>query len=435
MSFQTWAQSGFETIERGMNGARGSELHKERKAEFSEFLSSGVPTPRDEEWKYSDFREISEKQYELADANVSIDAQILVPFAAESSNLIVLVNGSYVESLSRLSSANVTVRSLADLLHGRESDDRIAKNFNSIKSLHERSLSSLNYGLVNGGVAIVVSSAKEFQTIEIVHVSSESKAPTVHTPRSFVIVESNASVTVIERFVAIGSGERFSCAVSEIKLGDNAECDYYAASSQNDATIHYHSLQAEVSRDARLRAHLFPFGGRLVRNEVNYNLIGSNSHSTINGLTVLTDTQHVDNSTVIRHAVPHCESSELFKGIYQHKSRGVFQGTIIVEKEAQKTNAFQSNQALLLSKEASIDSKPQLKIWADDVKCTHGATVGQLDDEALFYIRSRGISREVASALLTEAFAGEVLAGVRVPALQTALRSHLYQKLGIELPE
>ncbi len=434
MSLQAWAENNFQVLERCMNGAFGGKLHSDRKSALATFLNSGVPTPRDEEWRYSDFRELGEREYRLPEGAPAIPESELAQVAGDAALRVVLVNGVFHQTLSRITANHVAITPLADILHGKDTDTRIAAAFNSTKSLHQRPMNSLNYALMSGGAAVVVSGESK-QPIEVVHISTASDSPTVHAPRLIVVIEPNAAATIVERFISLGYKDRFVCAVTEFKIGANADCDYYATTKSGDEVIHYHSLQAEIERDARMRTHLFPLFGKLVRNEVNYNLIGSNSHSTINGLSVISGTQHVDNSTVIRHAEPHCESSELFKGIYNDKARGVFQGTIIVEKGAQKTNAFQSNQALLLSKEASIDSKPQLKIWADDVKCTHGATVGELDRDALFYLRARGISREAAAALLTEAFAGEVLSGVRVESLRAELRNDFYTKLRIDTPE
>jgi Fe-S cluster assembly protein SufD len=276
------------------------------------------------------------------------------------------------------------------------------------------------------GFAIRVSSSVEAsQPVEIVHIHTDQSAPTSIFPRTIVSVESSGALTCIERFVTLNQSVNLCVAVTEIIVGDGARVDYYAEAEHTPATTHYHSVQTQSGRDAQLRMHLFPSGAKICRNEVNVHLLGTGSHTLLNGLSLPRDSQQIDTSTVIRHAVPHCESSELFKGVYRDRSRGVFQGTIIVEKDAQKTNAFQSNQAVLLSKEASSDAKPQLKIWADDVKCTHGATVGQLDEEALFYIRSRGVAPSDAQNMLLEAFVGEVLGGVKVESLRDRVRARV----------
>ena len=199
---------------------------------------------------------------------------------------------------------------------------------------------------------------------------------------------------------------------------------------ESHQAYHISNTAIEQGRDSTVRTHIFSFGGALVRNNVNVALKGSASNAVLNGLTVLRGNQHVDNATLIHHIEPSAESREHFKGIYADESRGVFSGTITVEKIAQKTNAFQSNQALLLSPKASIESRPQLKIWADDVKCTHGATVGQLDADALFYLRSRGISKETAHNFLIKAFASEVLLSVSNPLVRAHVESVLSGVLG-----
>lgn len=433
MTSQGWIENSFAIVEQGMNGARQSALHTSRRTALESFLSQGMPTPHDEEWRYSNLKELADQNYALPDMLVETAISPALLSSPLKGIRIVFVNGGFRESLSTLpQDGSVVVEALSGFLHAKAGDERIAGAFNTTETFHQRSLTPINAALMRDGVAVLVRRAAVIsEPIEIVHIAAASKGATVHTPRLLLVVEEQAQVTVVERFCTDGQGNRFNCAVSEVLTGANASCDYYAVSQQDQETVHYHSLQASIARDARFRSHLLPLNARLARNEVNLNLLGSNSHATVNGLTVLNGNQHVDNSTVMRHAVPHCESSQLFKGIYGASSRGVFQGTIIVEKDAQKTNAFQSNQSLLLSSEASTDTKPQLKIWADDVKCTHGATVGQLDEDALFYIKSRGISADIAAALLTEAFAGEVLAGIEVESLRESVRTCLFEKLGL----
>jgi Fe-S cluster assembly protein SufD len=236
-------------------------------------------------------------------------------------------------------------------------------------------------------------------------------------------------VVVVESHTGVEGACYLSLPITEIRADSNAQVDYYKIQVESTEAFHVSGLVAQAHRDAHVRNHIFSFGGALVRNNAQMLLRGAQSQAVLNGLSLLNAEQHVDNTTLIHHIEPSAESREHFKGIYSGKSRGVFSGTITVDKIAQKTNAFQSNQALLLSSDASIESRPQLKIWADDVKCTHGATVGQLDKDALFYLRSRGLSLEAAKGFLVHAFASEVLTSVQV----NSVRDYVEQLISARL--
>jgi Fe-S cluster assembly protein SufD len=219
---------------------------------------------------------------------------------------------------------------------------------------------------------------------------------------------------LIESFVGLTESSYFTCGVSEILIDDNAHVQHYKIGVEGANAYHVSSTHVRQNRDSRYDLKLFSLGGSLVRNEVYPMLCDEGIESYLSGLTVVGGEQHVDNFTVVEHAKPHSSSNQVFKGIYGGNSRGVFTGTIVVAEQAQKTNAFQSSANLLLSETAQVDTRPQLKIWADDVKCSHGATIGQLDDEALFYLRSRGINSVEAKSMLIRAFANEVLESVGI---------------------
>jgi Fe-S cluster assembly protein SufD len=236
-------------------------------------------------------------------------------------------------------------------------------------------------------------------------------------------------MTVVESHVGAAGIRYLSLPIVELAAGAGACVDYYKIQVESQQAFHVAGLTALQGRDAQIKVHMFSFGGALVRNNAQTLLNGSGAHAVLNGLSVLAGSQHVDNATLIHHIEPHGESREHFKGIYRDASKGVFSGTITVEKIAQKTNAFQSNQALLLSSDASIESRPQLKIWADDVKCTHGATVGQLDADALFYLRSRGVGEQEAKAFLVHAFASEVLSSVDAIPVKEYVEKLITEKL------
>jgi Fe-S cluster assembly protein SufD len=263
------------------------------------------------------------------------------------------------------------------------------------------------------------------------HLVTERGVGAIVTPRVSLEVGAGAKVSVIETYGAATSGRYLALPLTEVRAHAGAVVEYVQLQQQSESALQVASLAVEQHRDAVVRSFLLSVGGAVVRNNVQVALRGSNTSAVLNGLSVLRGAQHIDNATVIHHIEPHAESREHFKGVYADQSRGVFSGTITVEREAQKTNAFQSNQAVLLSASASIESRPQLKIWADDVKCTHGATVGQLDADALFYLRSRGLAHQVARNLLLHAFASEVLT-MLVPG---PIRNHVEAMLSGRLNE
>jgi Fe-S cluster assembly protein SufD len=247
-----------------------------------------------------------------------------------------------------------------------------------------------------------------------------------HTaPRTLIVVGADAHCTIVESYS--GTGRYFTNAVTEIVAGDRAVVDHYKVQREDEAAFHVATMQVQLGRSANFTTHSISLGGALVRNDVNV-LLAEGTEATVNGLYIVNGTQHVDNHTSIDHAQPHGTSHELYKGILDGRSSAVFNGRILVRKDAQKTDSKQTNKNLVLSDDAVIDTKPELQILADDVRCTHGATIGQLDAEALFYLQSRGIGKRQARSLLTYAFAQDVIDRIRVADLREQLEKFLFEK-------
>ena len=265
--------------------------------------------------------------------------------------------------------------------------------------------------------------------MHLVFLASASPAPGVSYPRVLVAAERGASVTVVESYASLGEGAHFTCAQTELLAADGASIDLTRLQFENAESRHVSGTFGRQGRDARIATRTFTLGGTLVRNDVAVVLDGENGAVVMDGLSIAGAGQHVDTHTMIDHAKPLCSSREAYKGVIDGNGRGVFSGRIIVRRNAQKTDARQSNNSLLLSNEAAADSKPQLEIFADDVKCTHGATVGRLDEDALFYLRARGIGVDDARAILTYAFAGEIVARVPVAAVREHLDTLILQRL------
>jgi Fe-S cluster assembly protein SufD len=379
------------------------------------------PTPKVESWKYTNPEVIANGSFALAAPPTSIPARgLLDPFVLKGAEpfLLVLVNGHYEPSLSFSGSLEgLQIRVLRDLADG--SRESTAKQIGRSNVHVQAPFAALSTAIMSEVVCIEVARGSVVTTpIQVLSVTTPEGNGSVQATRVVITVAENAQVIVVESHVSLGAEEYLSLPVTEAFVEEGGVLDHYRVGLEADSAFHIGHTVIEQARNSNGSTMAFSFGGKLVRNSIDFELKGSGSCSTVNGLSVLKGEQHVDNSTCIHHIEPHCESRELFKGIYADTSRGVFSGTIVVESEAQKTNAFQSNQSLLLSPTASIETRPQLKIWADDVKCTHGATVGQLDGDAMFYLQSRGIGREDARNFLLHAFAGEVVSSVRLEPLR-----------------
>jgi Fe-S cluster assembly protein SufD len=421
---QSWTSSALAEVKK-RQGSLGSlsALIAEAESVFSKVL---FPTPRMEAWKYTNTEAIAQGSYApVSTESGEVSGDVLKPFFIEglSAHTLVFVDGIYA-------AAHSSKGELAGARIVRLSDGAV-EGIGSLAPHQEDAFAALSTALLTDGVAIVVAkSAVVEKPIHIVHVATSKSTGRVVAPRLFVQAAENSQVTIVESHVTTGGEKYLSLPVAEIVAADNAIVDYYKYQQEAVSANHVSNTIVSQGRSGNVSTHIFSFGGALVRNNVTANLKGSGANAVLNGLSVLSGTQHVDNTTEIHHIEPSIESREHFKGIYADASRGVFSGTITVDQIAQKTNAFQSNQALLLSPNASIETRPQLKIWADDVKCTHGATVGQLDQDAMFYLRSRGIGREEARNFLIHAFASEVLSTVKVPALKEYVEAAITEKLG-----
>jgi Fe-S cluster assembly protein SufD len=270
--------------------------------------------------------------------------------------------------------------------------------------------------------------------IHLLFVTRSGVEQVLSQPRVLILTGANSQVRVVESHAGDGETPYLSNAVTEVSVGDHAVVDHYTVVREAEAAFRIGSLHVTLGRASNFSSHTITLGGAIVRNTAHVVLAGEGGECTLNGLYLAKGRQLVDNQTTIDHAQPHCDSHELYKGILDGRSRAVFNGKIIVRLDAQKTDAKQSNKTLLLSEDAQITTKPQLEIFADDVKCTHGATVGQLDQDALFYLRSRGLSRDQARQLLTHAFAADLLAHIKVEAIRTQLDALLLERLPAEAP-
>ncbi len=398
----------------------------ERQSALAAFAEMGFPTAHDEEWRYTNLAPLLRQEFApfpgIAEVPESIE-RWRVPDL--DSHLLVFVDGRYQPALSSVDALGNGVRVgnlAASLWEGTEQPlGRIAPRARD-------AFVELNTAFLQDGAFIYVDKGVRVdQPIEVLFIAACSQA-TTH-PRLWVCLEEGAQATLVERYVSSGDQPHLSNALAEFQVGENAHLEHYRMQDENDAAFHVSNLYVREQRSSVFSSTCCTLGGALTRNHVHTQLMGEGIHSTLNGLYVVEGAQHVDNHTLIEHARPHCQSHEFYKGILADESTGVFRGQILVHQAAQKTDAYQANRNLLLSDRAEINTKPQLEIYADDVKCSHGATIGQLDEDAVFYLRSRGIGRAAARRVLTRAFAGEVVERVRLKALRDDLEARVGARL------
>jgi len=421
----------FEAMEKSVSGEPAwlAELRRSAVRRFSEL---GFPTTRDEEYRFTNLSAIAKTAFEPltpGDGDWTVEKLEAAAFGGTDVHRIVFVNGRYSAALSSVGTvpAGVRIESLAAALKNTPAE--VEKHLGRIAAWENHAFAALNTAFFGDGLFLSVPDGITLdRPVHVIHATSPGTAPGLCHPRSLITVGRSANVTVVQSRVG-GAGVYWTNAVTEIAAGENANVDHYELQLESTEAYHTSLLQMTVGRSGVISNHAYAFGGSLVRNDANVHLGGEGAHGAINGLYVVNGTQHVDNHTGIDHATPHCTSHELYKGVLDGKARSVFNGRILVRKDAQKTDSKQTNKNLLLSKEALVNTNPQLEIYADDVKCTHGATIGQLDPTGLFYLQSRGISRDQARHILTYAFAGDLVDRVKVPGLKERLDQLLAERL------
>nr|WP_297784620.1 Fe-S cluster assembly protein SufD [uncultured Allomuricauda sp.] len=411
-------------------------VHEERSNAIKNFETKGFPTKKDEAWKYTSLKGLQKIDFSIfPKQETALEYKDVKKFFLHEIDTykIVFVDGVYSSYLSETTHDGVDVCLMSSAFSKPMFQQVIEVYFNKAASKDE-SLTSLNTAFSKEGAYIYIPKNKmPKKPIQILHLATGNEAALMLQPRNLIVAEDNAEVQIIERHQSLTGNEVFTNSVTEIFAGKDAIVDYYKV--QNDAPTASLVDNTYISQkdSSVVRVHTFSLGGKLIRNNLNFYQNGERIDSTLKGVTILGDKQHVDHHTLVHHAQPNCESHQDYKGIFGDSSTGVFNGKIIVDKIAQKTDAFQQNNNILLSDKSTINSKPQLEIFADDVKCSHGCTIGQLDDEALFYLRSRGIPKKEAKALLMYAFANNVLESVRIPELKSRINKIIANKLGVRM--
>ncbi len=404
-------------------------LHTIHESGMSHLRSVGLPTSKDEQWRFTDIASLFETSFRLPDAGMDDAAptgDMIETFGIPNleGHVLLLVNGKLARRSDSCDNVpeGVEIRGLAESVAAgaRVAGDNLSRyarfNGNPFVALNTAFIADGAYIRIPDGVALD-------RPIQILHVIAGGACNIVSYPRTLIVVGDGSEVTVVERYVTAAGSQYFTNAVGELTIGHRSRVNLYKLQQERSDAFHIGSLSAHVGADSYFNSHVASAGAALSRHDIHVTLDDERAECRLNGLYLGRDRQVVDNHTRIDHTMPNCNSYELYKGILDDRSRGVFNGKIHVHPDAQKTDAKQTNRALLLSDDARVNTKPELEIYADDVKCTHGATIGQLDDAAVFYLRSRGISREGAHAILTQAFAGEAIANVTVEPLRKHMES------------
>lgn len=411
-------------------------IHDIRTEAIKNFEEKGFPSKKEEAWKYTSLNSLQKINFSIfpKEENTLEYHQVKKFFLHEIDTYkIVFIDGIYCSYLSETTHDGVDICLMSSALTKPMYKPVMDVYFNRVAS-KEESLTSLNTAFSREGAYIYIPKNKApKKPVEILHFATGNEASLMLQPRNLIIAEENAELQIIERHQSLTSNAVLTNCVTEIFAAENAIVDYYKVQNDSkDASLIDNTYIAQKDKSV-VKVHTFSFGGKLTRNNLNFYQNGEHIDSTLKGVTILGEKQHVDHHTLVHHQQPNCESHQDYKGIYGEKSTGVFNGKIIVDKIAQKTNAFQQNNNVLISDKATINTKPQLEIFADDVKCSHGCTIGQLDEDALFYLQSRGIPRKEATGLLMYAFANNVLESVRLPELKKRINKLIATKLGVRV--
>jgi Fe-S cluster assembly protein SufD len=402
----------FRAFTEGEGSTAPTAVQSLREAAFERFRQLGFPTTKNEDWHFTSVAPIAEHEYvHVTTASGDVRAAALAPFTFGHNDwhTLVFVNGRYAPELSSTDHLPTGVE-LLDLRRAWSESPELVEQLGQITEYDDRSFTALNTAFMHDGAVVHVDRDVEVaKPIHLLFVTDAVAAKSMMHPRTVIVIGRHAKATVIESYVSLSDAVYFTNAVTEVAVADGATLHHYKLQREGMRAFHVGTIETHQARDSHYVSFSLAVGGSLTRTNIYTTLDGEGCGSTLNGLYMLDADQHCDHQTMIVHAQPNCFSRELYKGVLDGQSHGVFNGKVYVHPIAQKTDGKQTNNTLLLSDKAQIDTKPQLEIFADDVKCTHGATVGRLDEQALFYMKSRGVSRELARRLLTYAFAADVL--------------------------
>jgi Fe-S cluster assembly protein SufD len=389
------------------------------------------PTTKNEEWKYSNIKPILDQDFSVAKETQAVTAETINNFVfSQKNSLLVFINGFYSKEHSRLNDipSSCFMGSLAACPSTHK--PQFEKHFGKYTLTENEAFTALNTAYSNDGAFVYISENAQIESpVQLLFITSTENQALIVQPRILIVAEKNSRVNILETYYSMGTEKSFTNAVTEIRCDENSSVEHYKIQLENNSSFHIGTTLVHQERSSLFNSFVFTLDGGFVRNNLTTALDATGVETHLFGLYLPNKNQHIDNHTLVDHKKPYCNSNELYKGIIDDTATGVFNGKIFVRKDAQKTNAFQSNKNILLSDFAKMNSKPQLEIFADDVKCSHGSTTGQFDEDALFYMRARGIGEEKAKNLLMHAFASEIIEAVKIP----NLKGYLYKLLSARL--
>ncbi len=398
-----------------------------RREAISGFGELGFPTLSDEEWRFTNLEALRRGSFSIAEdgiSDVSMKTVNSYGFSGLDCLRLVFVNGRFASSLSDAgyTREGIVVKALSEAI--REDGDLVKDYLAKYADYEKDAFISLNTSYFEDGVFVYVPDQTVFEKpVHVLHVSTDEGRPLFINPRNLIVIGQSSDAKVIEHYVSLSQSVYFSNVVTEVVCGENANLEHYRLEFESQKAFNFSTLRVNQQKNSNIASHSILYGGAIVRNNVHPVLAGEGCNSDIYGLFMSEGRQHMDNFMRVEHASPHCDSRQFYNGVLDGRSKGVFHGRILVHEGAEKTDAKQTNRNLLLSDTAQIDTKPQLEIYNDDVKCTHGATIGQMDEEALFYLCSRGISMKTAKIIMLRAFTNQTLEHMSIDSVREALEN------------
>jgi Fe-S cluster assembly protein SufD len=404
-----------------------------REKAYQQYSELGIPTMRHEEYKYTRVTGLFNKDYGVAPKGTvqSSDIDSLRLPGHENANELVFVNGIYNAGLSTVKSKGLTVLSLEDAANDYK--DIVTKHFNHSAQYLNDGVNALNTAMVNGGIYIHTAAGTVVEhPVYIYNVNDAREVPVFAQPRSLVYVNERVELSIVETYLTLGNSDTLTNQVIEMVVEKDAILNYYKIQNDKNTASQVNTTQIHQVGKSVANSVTITLDGAIVRNNLHAVMEASHAESHLYGLYLTNGKTHVDNHSIVDNVVPDCQSNELYKGVLSGESTGVFNGKIFVRKDAQKTNAFQSNKNILLSEDASVNTKPQLEIYADDVKCSHGCTVGSIDVDGLFYLRSRGVPEQTAIALLLQGFALDILEMIKLAPIRNYVEQLIEERLSVK---
>jgi Fe-S cluster assembly protein SufD len=421
----------YRDFENGLNGESTPELNSLRQKALETFNELPLPTTKDEEWRYTNISPLLKHNFSVASKESTLSKEQLSKYQFDKlkSHQLVFINGNYSAEYSKLKKLpeGVIIGSLPNAI--KNYPEIVAKHFGNYADNEHQIFTALSTAYTKDGAFVYVPDGKVVEdAIHIIFITSEEKEKIITQPRNLFVAGKNSQLTIIEHYVSDNENIHFTNSVTEIFTDENATFDHIKLQEESKKAFHIARMEVDLERYSNFRSFSFSKGAAITRNNFNSKFNDESSECTLNGLFLIEDEQLFDTHTLIDHAKPNCNSHELYIGILDDKAKGVFNGKVLVRQDAQKTNAFQKNNNIILSDDALVNTKPQLEIFADDVKCSHGATIGQIDEDAKFYLKSRGIGEKAATAILLNAFATDVITSIIVEPVREYIKEILSKR-------